>query len=106
MHDRPMEVLRVPAFALFWSSSTLGAFTGSVTAVAFQVLIVSTLGASPFEIGLLNAANVVPYLLFGLIVGALMHRWRRKPAMVLASIGRALTLGLVPVLWFTGTLSV
>lgn len=106
MSDRPVEVLRVPAFALFWSASTLGAFTGTVTALAFQVLIVTTLEASPFEIGLLNAANVVPYLLFGLLIGALMDRWRRKPALVLASIGRALTLVLVPVLWLTGTLSV
>jgi MFS family permease len=106
MSDRPTEVLRVRAFAFFWSSSALGAFTGAVTTVAFQVLIVTTLEATPFEIGLLNAANVVPYLLFGLVVGALMDRWRRKPAMVLASIGRALTLALVPVLWFTGTLTV
>ncbi|MFK3677237.1 MFS transporter [Microbacterium sp. NPDC090218] len=106
MSDRSTEVLRLPAFALFWSSSTLGAFTGAVTAVAFQVLIVTVLDATPFEIGLLNAANVVPYLLFGLVVGALMDRRRRKPAMVLASIGRALTLALVPVLWFTGTLTV
>lgn len=106
MSDRQVEVLRLPAFALFWSSSTLGAFTGAVTALAFQVLIVKTLGATAFEIGLLNAANVVPYLLFGLIVGALMDRWRRKPAMVLASIGRALTLALVPVLWLTGSLTV
>lgn len=106
MSDRPIEVLRLPAFALFWSSSTLGAFTGAVTAIAFQVLIVKTLNASAFEIGLLNAANVVPYLLFGLIVGALMDRWPRKPAMVLASIGRAVALALVPVLWVTGSLSV
>ncbi|WP_223623623.1 MFS transporter [Microbacterium sp. EST19A] len=106
MSDRPGEVLRLPAFALFWSSSTLGAFTGAVSAVAFQVLIVTTLDASAFEIGLLNAANVVPYLLFGLIVGALMDRWRRKPAMVLASVGRALVLGAIPVLWVTGTLTV
>lgn len=106
MSDRPIEVLRLPAFALFWSSSTLGAFTGAVTAIAFQVLIVKTLGASPFEIGMLNAANVVPYLLFGLVVGALMDRWRRKPAMVLASIGRAVVLALVPVLWLTGSLTV
>lgn len=106
MSDRPIEVLRLPAFALFWSSSTLGAFTGPVTALAFQVLIVTTLGASAFEIGLLNAANVVPYLLFGLIVGALMDRWRRKPALVLASIGRAVVLALVPVLWLTGSLTV
>lgn len=104
--DRPGEVLRLPAFALFWSSSTLGAFTGAVSAVAFQVLIVTTLDASAFEIGLLNAANVVPYLLFGLVVGALMDRWRRKPAMVLASVGRALVLGAIPVLWVTGTLTV
>ncbi|WP_136053646.1 MFS transporter [Microbacterium sp. K24] len=106
MSDRPGEVLRLPAFALFWSSSTLGAFTGAVSAVAFQVLIVTTLDASAFEIGLLNAANVVPYLLFGLVVGALMDRWRRKPAMVLASVGRALVLGAIPVLWVTGTLTV
>lgn len=106
MSDRPIEVLRLPAFALFWSSSTLGAFTGAVTAIAFQVLIVTTLNASAIEIGLLNAANVVPYLLFGLIVGALMDRWPRKPAMVLASIGRAVALALVPVLWVTGSLSV
>lgn len=106
MSDRPVEVLRIPAFALFWSSSTLGAFTGAVTAFAFQVLIVNTLGASAFEIGLLNAANVVPYLLFGLVVGALMDRWRRKPAMVLASIGRAIVLALVPVLWIMGSLTV
>ncbi|MDQ0727420.1 MFS transporter [Microbacterium sp. W4I20] len=106
MTDRPGEVLRLPAFALFWSSSTLGAFTGAVSALAFQVLIVKTLNATPLEIGLLNAANVVPYLLFGLIVGALMDRWRRKPAMVLASIGRALVLGMIPVLWVTDTLTV
>jgi MFS family permease len=106
MSDRPGEVLRLPAFALFWSSSTLGAFTGSLSIVAFQVLIVTTLNASPFEIGLLNAANVVPYLLFGLVVGALMDRWRRKPAMVFASIGRALVLAMIPVLWITDTLTV
>lgn len=106
MSDRPGEVLRLPAFSLFWSSSTLGAFTGAVSAVAFQVLIVTTLDASAFEIGLLNAANVVPYLLFGLIVGALMDLWRRKPALVLASVGRALVLGAIPVLWVTGALTV
>ncbi|WP_435748584.1 MFS transporter [Microbacterium sp. PMB16] len=106
MTDRPGEVLRLPAFALYWSSSTLGAFTGAVSVLAFQVLIVKTLNATPLEIGLLNAANVVPYLLFGLIVGALMDRWRRKPAMVLASIGRALVLGMIPVLWITETLTV
>lgn len=104
--DRPGEVLRLPAFALFWSSSTLGALTGAVTTVAFQVLIVTTLGASAFEIGLLNAASVVPYLLFGLVVGALMDRWRRRPALVLASLARAIVLAAVPVLWLTGTLTV
>lgn len=66
MSDRPGEVLRLPAFALFWSSSTLGAFTGAVSAVAFQVLIVT---------GRLNASirtvNRIMFLIGALIAGGL-----------------------------------
>ena len=102
----PAEVLRVPGFALFWSSSTLSAFTAAITAVALQVLIVTTLDASAFQIGLLNAVQVVPYVFLGLLVGAWMDRWRRKPALVLANAGRAIVLVLIPVLWITSSLTV
>lgn len=100
------DVLRLPAFALYWSASTLGAFGGAITGVAIQVLVVTTLDATPFEIGVLNATRVVPYVLLGLLVGALMDRWQRKPTLVVASIGRAVLLGSIPVLWLIGALEI
>lgn len=86
------------AFALFWSATTIRAFGGSIAAVAFQILIVTSLSASAFEIGVLSALSVVPYLFLGLVVGALMDRWRRQRTLIFTSIGRAVVLGSVPVL--------
>ncbi|WP_426183287.1 MFS transporter [Microbacterium sp. TWP3-1-2b2] len=101
---RPREVLRIRAFALFWSATTIRAFGGTIAGVAFQILIVTVLAASPFEIGVLTALGVVPYLFLGLIVGALMDRWRRQRTLVITSIGRAIVLGAVPVLLLLDTL--
>lgn len=96
--DSAREVLRIRAFALFWSATTVRAFGSTIAGVAFQVLIVTVLAASPFEIGVLTALGVVPYLFLGLIVGALMDRWKRQRTLVITSIGRAIALGTVPVL--------
>lgn len=105
-HGRPTEVLRVRSFALFWSATTARAFGGAIAAVAFQVLMVTVLNATPLEIGILSAIGVLPYLFLGLIVGALMDRWRRQRTLVITSIGRAVVLGLVPILLLLDVLSV
>ncbi|WP_217177024.1 MFS transporter [Streptomyces sp. AC495_CC817] len=99
------EVLRIRAFRLFWSATTLRAFGGAIAGVAFQVLIVTVIAASPVEIGVLSALGVVPYLFLGLVIGALMDRWSRQRTLVVTSIGRAIVLAAVPVLLLTGTLT-
>lgn len=96
--DRPREVLRFPPFAYFWSATTIRAFGGAISGVAFQVLIVSVLHTSPIEISIFSTLSVVPYVFLGLIVGALMDRWRRQRTLVLTSIGRALALASITVL--------
>ncbi|WP_150956826.1 MFS transporter [Microbacterium testaceum] len=103
--ERPAEVLRVPAFALFWSATTLRAFGGAVAGVAFQVLVVSVVQATPLQVSVLSALGVVPYLFLGLIIGAFMDRWRRQPTLVITSIGRALTLASLPVLILSDALT-
>ncbi|MFS0733549.1 MFS transporter [Microbacterium sp. 1P10UB] len=103
--SRPGEVLRVPAFALFWSATTMRAFGSAVGGVAFQVLIVTVIDATPVQISILSALGVVPYLFLGLIIGALMDRWRRQPTLVITSIGRALALASIPVLLLTNALN-
>ncbi len=80
-------------------------FGGTIAGVAFQVLIVTVLNATPVEISILSALSVLPYLFLGLIVGALMDRWRRQRTLVITSIGRAIALGAVAVLFLFDALT-
>src|SRR4029079_17897724 len=94
------------SFARYWMAAALSSFGTAVTAVAMPVLVVQLLGATPFEVGVVNAAEFVPYALLGFIAGAYTDRWRRKPVLVWASVGRALSLGSIPILWLTGILQI
>jgi MFS family permease len=94
------------SFARYWTAAAISSLGSAVTAVALPVLVVKLLGATPFEVGLVNAAQFVPYALLGLIAGVCTDRWRRKPVLVWASVGRALSLGAIPVLWLVGVLHI
>ena len=93
-----------PAFVRYFSASAIGALGTALTAVALPVLVVGVLDANAFEVGIVNAAQFVPYALLGLFAGVHVDRWRRQRTLVWASLGRALSLALVPVLWFAGAL--
>ncbi|CAL4861236.1 MFS transporter [Microbacterium sp. MM2322] len=103
-NGRRPEVLRIPAFRLFWTATTIRGFGSAIANVAFQVLIVTVVAATPAQIGILNALGVAPYLFLGFIIGALMDRWNRQRTLVLTSIGRAVVFALVPVLLLLGDL--
>lgn len=99
------EPLRNPDFLCFWSAdaiSTLGIFT---TAVAVDVLVVQVLEASESEVGLIRAVQFLPYLLVGLLAGALVDRWRRRPTLIITNLGGALALLIIPLLWAANMLS-
>jgi MFS family permease len=94
------------SFGRYWTAAAISSLGTAVTAVAMPVLVVQLLGATPFEVGVVNAAQLVPYALLGLIAGVYTDRWRRKPVLVWASVGRALSLGAIPILWLTGALQI
>jgi len=94
------------SFARYWTADAISSLGSAVTAVAMPVLVVKLLRATPFEVGVVNAAQFVPYALLGLIAGVYTDRWRRKPVLVWASVGRALSLGAIPILWLTGVLQI
>lgn len=102
MADDAMPLRRVAGFTAYWSAATVSSFGTSVSTVAVPVLVVTFLDATPLEVGVVNAAQFLPYALFGLLIGASVDRVRRKPLLVWASVGRGLCLGLIPVLWLTG----
>ena len=103
------EALALPprsSFARYWTAAAISSAGSAVTEVAMPVLVVRLLGAAPFEVGVVNAAEFVPYALLGLIAGVYTDRWRRKPILVWASVGRALSLGAIPILWLAGVLHI
>jgi len=93
-------------FVRYWTAAAISSFGSAVTAVAMPVLVVQLLGATPLEVGVVNAAQFVPYAVLGLIAGVYTDRWRRKPVLVWASVGRALSLSAIPALWLTGVLQI
>lgn len=105
MGDDVTTLRRVPGFRSYWAAATVSSFGTAVSAVAVPVLVVTVLHATPFEVGLVNAAQFLPYALFGLIVGAYVDRFRRKPLLIWASVGRGVCLSAIPVLWLTGALN-
>lgn len=105
MGDAPASAPR-PSFFRYWAAAAINSFGSAITAVAMPVLVVQSLGATPFEVGVVNAAQFVPYAVLGLLAGAYVDRWPRKPVLVWASVGRALCLGVIPVLWLVGELQI
>lgn len=99
-------VFRLPGFASFWAAGSISVFGTYVSVIALQVLIVETLHGTATDVGLVNGARWVPYLLLGLVAGALVDRRRRKPLLVGTDLGRGILLALVPVLWLLGWLNV
>src|SRR5574338_1468529 len=97
---------RSTLFARYWCAAAISSFGTAVTAVAMPVLVVRTLESTPLEVGVVNAAQLVPYACLGLVAGVYVDRWRRRSVLVWSSLGRALALGAIPVLWALGELDV
>lgn len=67
-----------------------------VTLLALPLVAVTLLGATPFQMGLLTAAQGVPSLLIGPVAGAWIDRHRRRPVMLACDAGRGLLLLGIP----------
>lgn len=93
-------------FLKFWSGETLSMLGAQVSLVAIPLLAATTLDATPFQMGLLNTAQFLPFLLFTLIAGVWVDKTRRLPLLIGTNFGRAVLIGLIPVAAFIGVLDV
>jgi MFS family permease len=95
---------RNPDFVRLWAAQTISQLGTGVTYLALPITAAATLSASPAQMGLLGAFEFAPFLLFGLVAGAWVDRLPRRPILVVADLGRALLLGLVPLGAYAGFL--
>lgn len=84
---------RHPDFLKLWAGQTVSQFGSQITLLALPLTAVLVLHASAFQMGLLRVAEYLPYVLVGLVIGAVIDRRRRRPLLIGADIGRALLLG-------------
>jgi MFS family permease len=92
-------------FRRFWSGEAVSGLGSAITFLALQTLVLVTLHGDAVQVGWLNSARWLPYLVLGLVVGALVDRVRRRPVMVVTDITRAGLLALIPVAWALDLLS-
>ena len=91
-------------FLTMWSGQALAQFGAQITELAIPVLAVLILGATEFEVGMLNAAGFAAFLVVGLPAGAWIDRMRKRHVMIWADAVRAVALATLPVLWWLGAL--
>lgn len=94
--QRPRSLWRHPGFMRLWSASAISDVGSQVTMVALPLIAALSLGATPWQMGLLSAAGSAPILVVGLFAGVWVDRLPRRPLMVAADLGRAAILLLIP----------
>jgi len=92
-------------FMKLWAGQTISQIGSQISFLALPLVATMSLGASPLQMGVLTAASSLPSLLIGLHAGAVIDRHKRRPVLIASDIGRAALLGLVPVTWAMGILS-
>ncbi len=101
-----MKLTGYPGYVRFWLASTVSDFGTYITTIAISVIIVVRLEGSAADVGLVNAARWLPYLLFGLLAGVWVDRHRRKPILVAGDFGRGAILGTIAALGLAGWLTI
>lgn len=100
------EPLALRGFRSYWLASTSGFTALAVSTVAVDVLVIDILAASEAQVGLVRAVQFLPYLLLGLLAGAYVDRWRRRPVLVVGHLVQAMLLTAIPVLFVIGGLTI
>jgi MFS family permease len=102
--DEAVDVNR--NFGLLWTSVGVNSFGSALTNIALPIIALFSTHASPLELGALISIEQVAWLLFGLTAGVWVDRWSRRRVMVMAYLGRALLVGVIPIAAWTGHLSI
>jgi MFS family permease len=102
----PSTLVRNRDFLKYWAASAISDVGSQITLLAFPLIGALTLNATPWEMGVLNAAQYAPVLLISLFAGVWIDRMRRRPVLIVADLVRAVLLALVPMAAVAGRLSI
>ena len=91
-------------FQRFWFGRSVGFFGAEVSLEALPLTAISILNATPLQMGILGAAENLPYLFFGLLAGVWVDRHPRIPILAATDILRAIGIASIPLALLAGLL--
>jgi len=100
------DLLRDRAYRRLWTSIAISSFGGQVTMLALPLTAAVLLHASPTQMGLLGAVEILPFVLLSLPTGVWLDRVRKLPVYIAGELTIALVAMSVPVAWWLGWLSI
>lgn len=100
-----ISILKNRNFRFLWAGQTVSTIGDQMSGLALPVLAVLMLNASEWQVGLMNAAGLSAFLLIGLPAGAWVDRWIKRRVMIWADVVRMLTVLSVPIVYFSGHLT-
>src|ERR1039457_4585818 len=102
---QPEPIGRQGDFSKLWFGQAVSSVGSQVTLLALPLTAVLYLHATAGQVGLMIAAGLLAYCGPSLLFGVMADRMRRRPLMIAADIGRTAVITVVPVLAWTGSLS-
>lgn len=103
--EPPPSLWRHGNFNKLWLGHTVSAMGNEITALALPLTAVLFLNASATQVGLLNGLRELSFLGLMLFAGVIVDRFRRRGLLITSDLGRAVLIGLVPVLALVGALT-
>jgi MFS family permease len=100
------RLINDPGFVRLWAAETISHLGSNFTALAMPIVAIQLLNAGPMEIAIINLADTLPFLVIGLLVGALIDRLPRRGVLIVADLGRAVLLLTLPISYALGVLSI
>jgi MFS family permease len=102
---RPGSLRRHGDFNKLWLGQAISDVGSQVTVLALPLTAVIYLNATATQVGLMTSATQLAFLGPTLFFGVMVDRMRKRQVMIGADLGRAVVLGLIPILAWTGSLS-
>ncbi len=102
----PTDLLRDATYRRLWTSILISSFGGQVTLLALPLTAAVLLHATPTQMGLLTAMEILPFALFSLPSGVWLDRVRKLPVYVVGELSISVAVATVPVAWWFGLLSI
>jgi MFS family permease len=93
-------------FNLLWAGQSISNAGDRITLFVVPALMIFVLDASAFEVGLVSMAQYLAIPVLSLVAGGLVDRWDLRTLLIVCDLLRFCAIGLVPVAYWLGFLSV